>query len=182
MNVYDFDGTIYDGDSSIDFFVFCVKRNWQTLRMLPTFGLSAALYVAKIRTKEQLKTAYFSFVQYLDDVDETVVQFWESHSSKIKLFYIKKHQSTDIIISASPEFLLKPICEKLDSRLIATIVDPKAGELNTKNCHGPEKVRRLQEYTTEQIQEFYSDSRSDQPLAELAETAFLVSKDKVTPW
>ena len=129
-----------------------------------------------------MKSAYFSFAQYLDDVDETVAQFWESHSSKIKPFYMQKHQSTDIIISASPEFLLKPVCEKLDIRLIATIVDPKTGELHTKNCHGPEKVRRLLECTTEQIQEFYSDSRSDQPLAELAETAFLVDKDRISPW
>ena len=27
MNIYDFDKTIYDGDSSIDFYKFCVKKN-----------------------------------------------------------------------------------------------------------------------------------------------------------
>ena len=27
LNVFDFDNTIYDGDSSIDFYIFCLKRN-----------------------------------------------------------------------------------------------------------------------------------------------------------
>lgn len=26
MNVYDFDKTIYDGDSTIDFYLYCVKK------------------------------------------------------------------------------------------------------------------------------------------------------------
>lgn len=26
VNVYDFDGTIYDGDSTIDFYKFCLKK------------------------------------------------------------------------------------------------------------------------------------------------------------
>ena len=25
-NIYDFDKTIYDGDSTVDFFLFCLKR------------------------------------------------------------------------------------------------------------------------------------------------------------
>ena len=27
MNIYDFDGTIYDGDSSIDFFKYSLKKH-----------------------------------------------------------------------------------------------------------------------------------------------------------
>ena len=26
MNVYDFDGTIYNGDSTIDFYLYCIKH------------------------------------------------------------------------------------------------------------------------------------------------------------
>ena len=35
MNVYDFDGTIYDGDSTLDFWYFCLKKHPQILLYLP---------------------------------------------------------------------------------------------------------------------------------------------------
>ena len=35
MNVYDFDGTIYDGDSTVDFFLHALKRNPSVLLHLP---------------------------------------------------------------------------------------------------------------------------------------------------
>ena len=45
------------------------------------------------------------------------------------------------------------------------------------------KVRRLHEaYPNVEIAEFYSDSRSDSPLAELAEHAYLVHGQTRTPW
>ena len=57
------------------------------------------------------------------------------------------------------------------------------GKTDGKNCHGAEKVRRLHEaYPDVQIAEFYSDSRSDSPLAELAERAYLVHGQERTPW
>ena len=44
-------------------------------------------------------------------------------------------------------------------------------------------LRRLHEaYPDVQIAEFYSDSRSDSPLAELAEHAYLVHGQERTPW
>ena len=57
------------------------------------------------------------------------------------------------------------------------------GKTDGENCHGAEKVRRLHEaYPEVQIAEFYSDSRSDSPLAELAERAYLVHGQERTPW
>ena len=35
MNVFDFDGTIYSGDSTIDFYFFALKRNVKLLLFLP---------------------------------------------------------------------------------------------------------------------------------------------------
>ena len=47
MDVYDFDGTIYDGDSSIDFYLFCLKKNIKLLRYIPGQVLYAILYKFK---------------------------------------------------------------------------------------------------------------------------------------
>lgn len=35
LNVFDFDDTIYKGDSSIDFYLFCLKENVRLIRYLP---------------------------------------------------------------------------------------------------------------------------------------------------
>ncbi len=182
MNVFDFDDTIYDGDSSVDFFKFCCKKNCETLKILPFFGVNVFLYLLKLRTKEQMKSSYFGFVRYIENIDETVESFWKTHQYKIKEFYKRKHCDDDLVISASPDFLLEPICRQLNVRLIATRVDPKTGQLLGKNCRGKEKVRRFCEYTSEEIDEFYSDSLSDSPLRDKAKKAFLVKGNRLLDW
>ncbi|MDE6357601.1 MAG: haloacid dehalogenase-like hydrolase, partial [Eubacteriales bacterium] len=90
----------------------------------------------------------------------------------------------DIIISASPEFLLKPICEKLGIKyLIASKVDKKTGKYEGLNCYGAEKVIRLnKEMPNTEIREFYSDSFSDEPLAELADKSYIVLGEELFDW
>ena len=98
--------------------------------------------------------------------------------------FLDQQKPDDMIISASPEFLLKPICEKLGiQHLIASKVDVRTGKFSGENCRGKEKVRRLAaEYGSAYIDQFYSDSHSDLPLAQLADQAFLVKKGSVTKW
>ena len=89
-----------------------------------------------------------------------------------------------MIISASPEFLLAPICRKLGIKhLIASKVDSKSGKYSGINCHGKEKVRRFcEKFKDGEVDEFYSDSLSDTPLAEISKKAFLVNGNKITEW
>ena len=69
------------------------------------------------------------------------------------------------------------------TRLLASPVDVHTGLYSGENCHGKEKVRRLREtYGNVQIDEFYSDSHVDDPLAEIAKTAFRVKGERVLPW
>ena len=66
MNVYDFDGTIYDGDSSIDFYLFCIKRKPSILFKSIIKQLSGAvLYTFKLITKKRYKEKYFSFLKFV---------------------------------------------------------------------------------------------------------------------
>jgi phosphoserine phosphatase len=92
-------------------------------------------------------------------------------------------QPDDIIISASPEFLLRLPAERLGVRLIASKVGKYTGLYEGVNNDGEEKVRRLiREYPGTEISEFYSDSRNDTPLARLAEKAYLVNGGEILPW
>lgn len=181
MNAYDFDGTIYDGDSSLDFYKYCIKINKKCLLDMPKFIIAIALYTLKIKNKEYLKSAFFAIVKRFDDIDRLVDSFWELHEHKIKNWYREVKRKSDIIISASPEFLLMPICKKMKVSLIATKVDIKTGKLVGKNCHGKEKVERLKPHKTK-INRFYSDSLSDLPLKEISQEAFIVKHNNIISW
>ena len=183
MNVFDFDGTIYDGDSTKDFFFYCLKHYKQIRgHIFPVIWYGAG-FGLRIIKKKTFKQKLLSFVEKIDNIDEAVSNFWEQGSKKIKKFYIEMKQDTDVIISASPEFLLKPICDKLGVAMLATRVDNKTGLFDGENCHGQEKVRRFYEaYPNGEIDEFYSDLYCDTPLARLAQKAYIVKREKLTPW
>ena len=89
----------------------------------------------------------------------------------------------DLVISASPEFLLKPLEETLHITVIASRVSPIDGKTTGENCYHAEKVRRFREqYPDGTIEEFYSDSYSDEPLALLAEKAYIVDGETLIDW
>ena len=145
INVYDFDGTIYNGDSSVDFYRFCLMRNKKVLLCLPIQIFGVVLYLFRIKNKTYLKEKFFSFLKKMDHIDDDVKAFWNEHEKKIAPWYLEQKEKTDLIISASPEFLLKPLEKKLKVEVIATKVDKKTGKLNSLNCHDVEKVRRYEE-------------------------------------
>lgn len=180
--VYDFDGTIYRGDSSVDFFLFTFQRHpFSIIRILPSLMVAFLQYFLKKIKKEQLKEIFFSFLKYIPNTMEHVEKFWQQHLRKIKKWYLeKKDHSKDVIISASPEFLLEiPSREMKIYKLIASKVDSHSGHFLSPNCYGKEKVVRLKAECPEaEIKEFYSDTYSDRYLAEEAESAYLIKEDK----
>ena len=84
INGYDFDGTIYDGDSSVDFYLFCLKKNKKILLQLPIQIYGVILYILGIIEKTQFKEYVFSFVKRIDNIDSYVKEFWDHNSKKIK--------------------------------------------------------------------------------------------------
>lgn len=184
MNTYDFDKTIFYPDSSACFYKYCLKKNTAAvLKTLPKTAAKAMKYAAgKIDTKE-LKEQVFSFLSSIENVDDVVKAFWKENMGGIGSWYLDQKKADDIIISASPYFLLEPVCKELGVALIATPMDKKTGKILGKNCHDSEKVRRFyEEYPGAYTENFYSDSLSDSPMAEIADNAFMVTKHKLAPW
>jgi len=184
FNVYDFDKTIYDGDSTIDFYLYCLLKQKSLIKFLPIQIYALAMYILGKYNKNKFKEVFFIFVKELKNIDDDIENFWKLNFKKIKPWYLKQKNKNDIIISASPYFLLKPIKQLLNIReVIATDINKKNSHINGLNCYGKEKVRRLNKtYKDFTIEKFYSDSLSDNPLAEVAKEAYLVKKDKITPW
>ena len=181
INLYDFDETIYDGDSSVDFFFYCLKRHKKIIKIFPKMLGSVIKYKTKKITKTEMKEVIFSYLKFVPDVDKYVKDFWENARNNIKPFYLLKDHSQDIIISASPEFLLKDICKELDTKmLIASRVDKKTGKFDGLNCHDVEKVRRLNEKIKNyEVEEAFSDSKSDDPILKLAKNPYYVKGNKL---
>ena len=179
INSYDFDKTIYDGDSSADFYKYCLKKNKKVLLQAPVQLWGTILYVLKITDKTRFKERVFSFLKRIDDVDLYVEDFWKDHLKNIKKWYLDQKDKTDVIISASPEFLLKPLEKKLKVNVIASRVDKKTGKFLSKNCHDYDKSKRYEELYNKKIKAFYSDSiKADRAMLEYAKEAYLVTKDK----
>ena len=184
MNVYDFDKTILDGDSTFCFYRYCVKKKpsilWSGFRLI----LPLALYLLGFLSKTRFKEKIFVFMQKVDCL-ALLPDFWKENTRRVKAFYREKHREDDVIVTASPEFLVRPCAEALGVRhLIGSVVDPKTGKFTGENCWGEEKVRRFEKagFDKTQIEEFYSDSLSDAPLARLAKEAYVVTGEKLAPW
>lgn len=182
IKVFDFDKTIYTGDATVDFYIYCLKKDVKLIRYLPCQVYGFIMYILGIWNKVQFKQAFFSFLKGIREIEEAVEQFWDSHCNKMSHWYVA--EVNHVVISASPEFLLQPVCDRIGvPMLIASKVDAKNGIFEGENCYGQEKVERLnQSLKGYVIEEFYSDSLSDTPLAKLAEKSYIVDKDKTMKW
>lgn len=184
MNIYDFDETIYDSDSTKDFYFYCLKKYPKILLSVPIMAWTFFLYILGVKTKTQFKEKMYRFLTYVPDIDSALNDFWNINEHKVKSWYKDRQKDDDIIISASPEFLLKPICERLGIKnLMASKVDKHTGLYDGENCWGEEKVKRLYEkFPNAKCEEFYSDSLSDTPLAELADKAMIIRGNELIEW
>ena len=184
MNVYDFDNTILRGDSTARFYAYCMLHYPKMWLDIPGQAVNGLLFALKIRKKQVFKQRMLGFLTRIGDVDLAVSKFWEKNFCRIKSFYKEIQRPDDVVISASPEFLVRPACEKLGIKTImGSPVDKHTGVFYGLNCHGEEKVRRFYKVFPEgRIEDFYSDSYSDDPLARIAKRAVLIKGDQLLPW
>lgn len=184
MNVYDFDKTIFNPDSSKKFIIYCIKRKPYVVYKLPKALIEFLRYKLGKGSKDRAKEYAFSIISHFQPIDRYVEDFWDKNISGISKYYLKQQRDTDVIISASPYFLLEDICKRLGiSHLIATEMDKRTGKMLSPNCYGQEKVKRYREiFKGAEIDEFYSDSLSDTPLAKISRQAYIVDYETITPW
>ena len=184
MNVYDFDNTILRGDSTARFFGWCLMHRGRMWRDVPAQAANGLLFLLKLRPKQAFKQRMLAFLGRIGDVDAAVEAFWRLNLPRVKAWYPPRRRPDDVVISASPEFLIRPACQKLGIGIvIGSPVDKRTGLFLGPNCHGKEKVSRFRaRFPGGRIEEFYSDSRSDAPLAELADRAYLVRGERLVEW
>lgn len=183
MNVYDFDNTVYNGESVFDFFLFCVKKQKGLIRYFPMLIKNLFKYKLNMLTIDGLydeaSKLTAEVVKNKEHAEEYIREFWSINSRKLKKEFLDKISEEDIIITASPVILIEGIADIVKAKnIIGTEMDLDTGRL-TFACFRQNKVTAFKErYPGVTINEFYTDSLNDMPLIELAEKAYLVKKNK----
>ena len=182
FDLYDFDKTVFPVDSESVFYLFCLIRRPWIIIMLP-FQLFCILCFSLKIGGDKMKARFFYFLRLID-TEKMVNKFWEKNEKYIYPIFKPESRDLDAVVcSASPEFLLEPICKKYKVHtLIATRLDPKTGKLTGLNCKGEEKVKRLKEQMPDaHFVKVFSDSlKSDAPIFALGEENYHAIKGTLT--
>lgn len=185
MNVYDFDKTIYRRDCSVDFYLYEILRHPALLRYLPLQIIGWGGYFLHLHDKTVMKNYFYRYLKGIKDIDGEVKRFWDQHIHMMHQWYLQQHRDDDLVISASAQFMVQPACERLGiTRVLASPVDQYNGCVTGPNCHGAQKVVCFHEngYRDSDVEKFYSDSHSDDPMAALAQESYIVKGERLIPW
>jgi HAD superfamily hydrolase (TIGR01490 family) len=184
LALFDLDGTITKKDTLLDFIKFTHGKFFFYLGLLilsPMLVLYKLKLIPNWRSKEIMLNWY-----YRNWTKEKLYSAGKSYSLgrlpelilKSALEMINKHKKendTVVIVSASCDIWMKDWCDLHNIPLIATELefenDIFTGKFCTKNCHGQEKVKRINKFLI--LKEYdiihaYGNEKSDLPMLDLA--------------
>lgn len=185
MNVYDFDETVYRGECSLEFFLYYLRKDFSLIKYIPGVFRALILYKQEKISLDSFLTDYGKEVgKYMAahsaELNSAVKSFWDKREKHINSFYFLQQREDDVIITASPDFLMEEICRRIGVKnLISTHIDPHTGKIE-KPCFREAKIERFREvYPTQKIDDFYTDSMNDRFLMPLAEHVFIVKGKRI---
>ena len=177
MNVYDFDGTIFYTDCTIKFAFWCMHRHPKLyFTYFPKIMFNLAEYKSGKIQNHLMQRKLFSFLTMVDDFDVQIEKFWNKYEKRISAWYLAQKKPDDLIISASPTCIIEPIAKRLGVQFMASEYDREYGVFLDNLMYAKEKAKYITDHGFPIIENFYSDSLADTPLALLADHAHLVTK------
>ena len=192
--VFDFDHTLYDGDSGSHLFKWLLDRAWwrQLLAILVT--PIAGPMVAWLRTRRAGISVYVWIgtvgLHRRRDLDALIDGYVEanatairSHLLPIALDVLHKHREAGdrvVVATGAPPELARAILAfvaQQDVPVVGSLVGPKFGALGAlRHCHHAMKMTMLREAGyTQPVAVAYSDSSADLPLLQAARKPVVVN-------
>lgn len=191
--VFDFDHTLYDGDSFGHVVGWLLKRN--PLRMLAALAATPLLgpMVAFLPTRRRGISGYVWIGTFglhgRRSFDSTLDLYVATHQDEIRerllpiaLNVLREHRVAGdcvVIATGAPPELARAILAFVthqDVPVIGTAVGPRFGAMGARrHCHNEEKVRMLAERGYGEIAVAYSDSSADLPLLKAARAPVVVN-------
>lgn len=185
---FDFDGTITTKDTLLEI----IKYRHGRTRFYIGFLLHSPWLVAyklgiisNQQAKEKVLRFFFGkmpaegFQRLADDFSLKVIPSLVRNSALKEIKKLQQEAFEVVVVSASAEGWLLEWCNHMGVNLIATQLEVKdgliTGRINGRNCHGEEKVRRIQ--SRYQLSHYravicYGDTGGDKPMLELGTIRF----------
>ena len=191
--VFDFDHTLYDGDSFGHVLRWLLKRNF--LRTAVAIAMTPVLgpMVAWLPTRRHGISAYAWIGTFglhgRRSFDALIDRYVATHQDEIckrllpvALEVFRQHRLAGdrvVVATGAPPELARAILSFVaheDVPVIGTAVGPRFGAVvATRHCHHEEKVRMLRERGYGEIAVAYSDSSADLPLLRAAKAPVVVN-------
>ncbi|MDE6659671.1 MAG: haloacid dehalogenase-like hydrolase [Eubacterium sp.] len=184
IDIYDFDKTIVPFDSGSLFVIYCVIHYPWILICLPIISVTGLLKLLKLISFTTFKKSCFMFVPLIP-IKKAVKKFWDKYEEDVFDWWLEKDKRNFVVISASPDFLLEDISERLSFNHLISTRHNKRGIIIGQNCRGEEKVRRFNEmFQNVKVVDVFSDSfYHDKPIFSLATgQCYHINEGKVEPF
>lgn len=184
IDIYDFDKTIIPFDSGSLFALYCAVHYPWVLICLPVISVAGLLMLLKIINFTAFKKNCFMFVPLIP-LEKAVKKFWDKHETEVYKWFLEKEKRNYVVISASPDFLLNEISERLSFNHLISTRHNKNGIIIGENCRDEEKVLRFKkEFPDAKVIDVFSDSfHHDKPIFSLATgQCYHISNGKLEPF
>lgn len=184
IKVFDFDNTIYRGESSVDLALFMIKNNKKILLYLPSIFVNMIKYKLCLVKKEKLIKKINNFMSAVifdrKELLELVERFWSKKIHKLDRKMLKRINRDDVIITAGPDFLIHGIKKLLNTNnIISSEIDEAKNKMKYFNF-GDNKVKRYKElYGDKRISCLFTDSYNDRALMDISDKVFIVKKGRL---
>lgn len=184
IKVFDFDNTIYRGESSVDLALFMIKNNKKILLYLPSIFVNMIKYKLCLVKKEKLIKKINNFMSAIifdrKELLELVERFWSKKIHKLDRKMLNRINRDDVIITAGPDFLIHGIKKLLNTNnIISSEIDEVKNKMKYFNF-GDNKVKRYKElYGDKRISCLFTDSYNDRALMDISDKVFIVKKGRL---
>ena len=182
--VFDFDKTLTYKDTVFGFFWFASKTSkGRLIKACFYWGLIVAAKLGFFSLNQAKNLGVKWFLGHHDAVSLNKISRRYAESIALNRIYhthYEAHRQNALIVSASLDCYLKHLFDA--DRVIAAELKYDATNHPVgiqKGCQGEAKLERLAELGIERIHQLYTDSRSDAPLAEIADEIYLVKGNEV---
>lgn len=183
LDIYDFDKTMVPFDSGSLFCLYAMIHYPKSIRNLPRMLASVIKYL-KHKNLTVMKSEIFCFIRDIP-VERAAKKFWDKYEKYIFDWAKKENRERySVMISASPEFLLREIAERIEIDDYFCTQHDSDGKIIGINCHDKEKVRLFKnKYDSSTVISVYSDSiENDKYIFSLGENCFHTVKGKKIPF
>ena len=184
IKVFDFDNTIYQGESTIDFFLYIISKKKNYIKYLPLTIYTYILYKTKRLPLDYVKKIANKYTHEIvnnkNEIKELVQEFWINNSNKLKPKFLNMIDEEDIIITASPNILIDGIKDKLKTKnIICSQINLETGNLDFLCLKENKSIAFQKYYKDKEIDELYTDSMNDTPLINISKKSYLVKGDEI---